>query len=445
MSFGGSATTIAVTDALEYAYTNCVLVASAGNDGKKNEPTSPYDFDYIPNYPAALSYVLGVMSVDQNGVESSFTNWDLSAFNSVEYEVYAPGEAMLSTIPGNQYAKWDGTSMAAPVVSAIAALLRAEFYDRTMYPTKFIYGQLSGTGTQTATCLDPEGHGKHNLPKIVDLYQAMTVLPKPEVGVSDYVIFDTPGLKGNEKNNGDGVIDAGETIAIGFTLRNRWGKTGNTVVSVDTMSHGISDPYVTPLNNDVSYGSVGTYSTQTAGWIRNEEDIIVGMENPIFLHISEDCPDDYIIKLNVTPTSTNGLDETDMTKYVPDEIPFFNLNVRRGTILPDIIREDMTLTADHEYILATAVEIAEGATVTVEPGTKLQFWSPESETTYASTPIVYLLVKGTLICNGTEDDPICIYPSERMGEYEVRIEESGNGLEPLLHRGGKSLFKGLAS
>ena len=63
MSFGGSACSIAVQDALATAYTRCVLVASAGNDGENNEPT-PTDDVAIPNYPAALTYVLGVMAVD---------------------------------------------------------------------------------------------------------------------------------------------------------------------------------------------------------------------------------------------------------------------------------------------------------------------------------------------------------------------------------------------
>jgi len=64
MSFGGTACSIAVQDALATAYTRCVLVASAGNSGANNEPT-PKIPTAIPNYPAALTYVLGVMSVDE--------------------------------------------------------------------------------------------------------------------------------------------------------------------------------------------------------------------------------------------------------------------------------------------------------------------------------------------------------------------------------------------
>lgn len=260
MSFGGSACSLAVQDALAAAYTRCVLVASAGNDGAPNEGLGA-----VPNYPAALSYVMGVMSINLLGVESSFTNWDVKKYNGVEYELYAPGEEMVSTLPGNKYGFLSGTSMAAPVVSAVAAIVRSEYQDRDKYPTKFIYGQLASTSGYNAICRDPEGHGAHNLPQIVDLYSALTKLPKPEVGLQSYALFDTEGLKNDTDgvNNGDGVIDAGETVALGLTLRNRWGMSDDTVVTIDAKSGaGIADPYIKIINPGVNYGSVGTYSTR---------------------------------------------------------------------------------------------------------------------------------------------------------------------------------------
>lgn len=419
MSFGGTACSIAVQDALATAYTRCVLVASAGNNGAKNE-----GYLAIPNYPAALTYVLGVMSVDETGRESAFTNWDVLSFNGVEYELYAPGESIMSTLPNDQYGLLSGTSMAAPVVSAMAAILRSEFTDRDKYPTKFIYGQLASTSGNSAECLDPDAHGDHNLPQIADLYSALTKLPKPEVNLQDYALFDDPAF--SEKNNGDGVIDAGETIALGLTLRNRWGMSENTQVTIDTVSgtSGMEDPYITIQNPTVNYGSVGTYSTQDCGRIYTDE-IITGWEDPFYITISEDCPNDYRFTLNVTITCENALDEADETVYTTSGK--VNENVRSGYILPAVIEEDMVLTPENLYIIPKASIIQEGVTVRVEPGTHIQFWSDDPDDPYADDYIAYLVVNGNFLVEGTRENPVYIYPSQLMDRYIVDIGSANNG------------------
>ncbi len=420
MSFGGSASTIAVQDALETAYTRCVLVAAAGNDGAPNE-----GFLARPAYPAALSYVMGVMSVDMRGVESGFTNYDVAAYNSVEYEVYAPGSQILSTIPGNRYATWSGTSMAAPYVSAMAALLRSAYPDTNTYPTKFIYGQIAATGGRSAICCDPERHGAHNLPKIVDIYNALTQLPKPEVSAADFLVFDDKSL--SDQNNGDGVIDAGETVALAFTLRNRWGAAKDVTLSLDARSQADIDcPYIEFLTNNVNYGNVGTYASIDYGKTK-EGTFVTGVDadKSLLVKIADDCPNDYIIALNITVTAKNDLD-TDDTKVYSSEAKT-TLNVRRGTLLPSIITEDMTLTKDHYYILPNATLIQEGVTVTVEPGTQLQFWTDDPHDAYADTAITYLKVDGTLLCQGSEDEHIRMFPSKLMDRYRVELYEGDKG------------------
>ena len=427
MSFGGSASTIAVQDALETAYTRCVLVAAAGNDGMPNEgrPIT------APTYPAALSYVMGVMSVDMWGVESSFTNYDVTAYSSVEYEVYAPGSQILSTIPGNRYATWSGTSMAAPYVSAMAALLRSAYPDTNTYPTKFIYGQIAATGGRSAVCCDPEHHGLHNLPKIVDIYNALTQLPKPEVSAADFLVFDDKSL--SDQNNGDGVIDAGETVALAFTLRNRWGAAKDVTLSLDAKSQADIDcPYIQFLTNDVNYGSVGTYASIDYGKTKEGEFVTgVDADKSLLVKIADDCPNDYIIALNLTVTAKNDLDADDTRVYSSGATT--TLNVRRGTILPSIITEDMTLTKDHYYILPNATLIQEGVTVTVEPGTQLQFWTDDPNDDYADTAITYLKVDGTLLCQGTEDEHIRMFPSELMDRYRVQVYRGDKGTIKLYY------------
>ena len=431
MSFGGSACSIAVQDALATAYTRCVLVASAGNSGENNEPTDK-DPIAVPNYPAALTYVLGVMSVDETGRESVFTNWDVFSFNGVEYELYAPGENIMSTLPGNKYGFLSGTSMAAPVVSAFAAILRSEFTDRDMYPTKFIYGQLASTSEIYADCVNPQDHAvfgmPHNLPQITDLNAALTKLPKPEVNLQDYALFDDP--KYSDKNNGDGVIDAGETIALGLTLRNRWGMSENTIVTIDTISKtsGLADPYFTIQNPTVNYGSVGTYSTQDCGKVYTDE-LFTGWENPFLIQVSEDCPNDYRFTLNVSITCENALDEEDTAVYTSGGK--VTEKVRAGYILPSIIDEDMVLTPENLYIIPNATVITEGTTVRVEPGTHIQFWSDDADDPYTDSYIAYLLVNGNFLVEGTKENPVYIYPSQLMSHYGVEIGSSAKGYVSL--------------
>lgn len=423
MSFGGSASTIAVQDALETAYTRCVLVAAAGNNSAPNS--------LLPIYPAALSYVMGVMSVDIRGVESGFTNYDVVPYNSVEYEVYAPGSQILSTIPGNRYATWSGTSMAAPYVSAMAALLRSAYPDTNTYPTKFIYGQIAATGGRSAICCDPKAHGAHNLPKIVDIYNALTQLPKPEVSAADFLVFDDKSL--SDQNNGDGVIDAGETVALAFTLRNRWGAAKDVTLSLDAKSQaGIDCPYIEFLTNNVNYGNVGTYASIDYGKTK-EGTFVTGVDadKSLLVKIADDCPNDYIIALNITVTAKNDLDADDTRVYSSEAKT--TINVRRGTLLPSIITEDMTLTKDHYYILPNATLIQEGVTVTVEPGTQLQFWTDDPHDAYADTAITYLKVDGTLLCQGSEDEHIRMFPSELMSQYRVQLYEGSKGTIKLYY------------
>ena len=91
------------------------MVAAGGNGFEQGNPV---------NYPAASPGVLGVASVGQRTDGASVGKSPFS--NTGAYiDIAAPGEQIASTIPGNQWVYKSGTSMAAPFVSAGAALVRA--------------------------------------------------------------------------------------------------------------------------------------------------------------------------------------------------------------------------------------------------------------------------------------------------------------------------------
>ena len=204
--------------------------------------------------------------------------------------------------------------------------------DTDTYPTKFIYGQIAATGGRNAICCAPERHGVHNLPKIVDIYNALTQLPKPEVSAADFLVFDDKSL--SDQNNGDGVIDAGETVALAFTLRNRWGAAKDVTLSLDARSQADVDcPYIQFLTNNVNYGNVGTYASIDYGKTK-EGTFVTGVDadKSLLVKIADDCPNDYIIALNITVTAKNDLDADDTKVYSSGATT--TLNVRRGPSCP---------------------------------------------------------------------------------------------------------------
>jgi thermitase len=115
-SFGASSKSSALQDAIEYAKEKDVLlVVAAGNDGESLESH--------PEYPA--SYTDGnIVTVAATTATDALA--DFSAYGATSVDLAAPGEGIFSTYPTSSYRYLDGTSMAAPFVTAAAAMLRAK-------------------------------------------------------------------------------------------------------------------------------------------------------------------------------------------------------------------------------------------------------------------------------------------------------------------------------
>ena len=100
---------------------NVFFVTAAGNAAYRHAANN---IEIVPEYPASLNLfsMLTVGAVDLAGNTADFSNYGPSAVH-----LFAPGENITSTLPGNTMGPLNGTSMATPFVSgAVALLLSAE-------------------------------------------------------------------------------------------------------------------------------------------------------------------------------------------------------------------------------------------------------------------------------------------------------------------------------
>ena len=115
LSLGGTGYSQAMADAIRHASSRgTVVVMAAGNEGGAS-----------PEYPAAhaIDHGIAVGAVQRDGRLANFSN--RAGSQLLDY-VTAPGVGITSTLPGNRYGRYSGTSMAAPHVAGVAGLLKSQ-------------------------------------------------------------------------------------------------------------------------------------------------------------------------------------------------------------------------------------------------------------------------------------------------------------------------------
>lgn len=373
MSLGTYSNSKALRQALERAYQKCVLVAAAGNDFMRiHKSKCDHDCKYAPMFPAAYSFVLGVQATGNNGALASFSNHDLDGPNystekdpygeeGYNYELSAPGVSILSTVPNGGYKQFNGTSMAAPLVAgAISALQMVKQYDNQ----EILWGDLLHTSDFMAA------FNVSNRPAELDVI-GMQYNDRKELGEGE--------TDSNELANDDGHIDAGETISLYPVLRTVFGAASNIKLHLEVGDNEDAS-LVNFTTNDVDFGfNLSPYGKNVS-------------QNPIVFKTKGNITNGRHIKLKLTATCDNTA-ETMTHNFV--------ITVDNMTKIGGMLSNNLTLTANKTYLVNTSLAIPEGITLTIEPGTVINF----AKGTGISN-------SGTLIAEGTPGKMIVMQPAD---------------------------------
>lgn len=230
-----------------------LFVVAAGNSGGNNNST--------PLYPASYSLdnMISVAYVTQFGELAEDSNYGLSTV-----DIAAPGEGILSTTVGNEYHYLSGSSMAAPIVSGISALLYA--YNDSLYPQN-----VKEIILQTLKPLDSL-IGYIRYPGIVD---AAAALASADLLSTDRI---APTLSATTEYQESFLTIHLETEDLGGsgirTLRYAAGIHNAAYFRGGTLGQSMTDP-------DLFLGKSGTYTFYISDYAGNENVLVYSVEDDV--------------------------------------------------------------------------------------------------------------------------------------------------------------------
>ena len=323
---------------------------------------------------------------------AGFSNYDCdgpiySAFNEEQlynYELRAPGVNIYSTYPKGRYKAMNGTSMACPLAAgAISRLMQCKSFEYQVINREILFGDLI--------------HGANQQTGIMDVLAAYNI--KDEDRVPTLWLVSTE-LNDVAEGDGDFRPDAGEIIDLWPTIRNDWGNATNIKCHLEMGDELEDSTLIEIIENDVDFGK------NLSGYGKAKSD------NPIRFKISENCPDNRHIKLKFTATCDNA------TNTIVQD---FVIVVENGIELGGVINEDMVLYPNKHYIVTKSISVPEGKTLTILPGTRLEFYQDK----YIQTD------GGKVIANG-KPDSLIIFSNHQNAESWRGVKYVSNSLNDTL-------------
>ncbi len=277
-------------DIVNYAIFNrdVLIVSAAGNSNSQT-----------PVYPAAYEHVLNVAATDENDIKASFSNYGITI------DVCAPGKDILSTWPNSSYIKSGGTSMAAPIVSGAAAIMRSHFPE---YNALQIAEQLRVTADNIDT-LNGNSQYKGKLGSgRINLYKALTETNQPSLRL----------MKHKYTCDEYSSHNANDTMNIAGTFVNFLEPAENIKVTLSSPSK-----YIKIIDSVFQTGPLETM------------DSVNNKEKPFKFKLKDNIPQNHKIEFKLSYTDNKDYDGNQ----------FFSVYVNIDYLLVDANRITTTLTS----------------------------------------------------------------------------------------------------
>lgn len=270
--------------------------------------------------------------------------------------------------------------MATPIVAGAVALLRSH---DTGITNEEIFSRLIQASNKGGVLPSKGG--------VLRIRDAITDQLTPKLHYQSYVLVDT--LASNP-GDGDFNADAGEHIGISFSVKNSGGLTEGVYAKLSLGE--FEDPTVaTVLTDSINLGNIGIYGT------------LGHTDNPLILSINPSVVHDRDIILAYELGAINT-----EQKVVGELI----IRVTNAEELSGLLTNELTLTADKQWVVQNSFRITDTGVLNLDPGTKLIL---END----------IVNNGIINANGIRTNPVEITGSK--GIQEGQREVDGSPGEPI--------------